>query len=497
MRILVAGVNTARLLSNLKTAFQLLGHTCKSCTFETHKFYSDVQYDYYITHNQFVEKIFNDGDRMLCEPSSDFYHFVEYYDLFIFISCRTLLPAMLDLPILKNMGKKIIIKATGSDLRFVYPGSILWNYAECLFNMPKSDFSCFTDLSRQFKKSERFLQDIVYNSNLATKLYLTCMTAGYADVVSGGPAHTSLLTAPFFAGVNTFYSEGCIPFIPKRKKPIIVHAPSNEAHKGTNDILAVLRQLQSDNVDFELVQVSQMPNAKLKSLLRLADIVIDALACGGHGILANESMASGCLVLGINNPRIHPLPRNRPVVPITRKNLYEQIKRAVLDLPFRTRVAECGIAYIASGLHSPENSAEYLLSNLERAAVKDFDYYSTLFLDNPFWPDYKGYMEATDAKLYSPDGAPCPTHQREYLPDFVRTLLAKVILRHGAHPETDIDTFSASGLAGDKALQAFLVPRWSTSELTRHNPWLSVGPNAVYGFSDTSCIPYDELALST
>lgn len=496
MKILLVGVETAKLLFNFKNGFLKLGHDVKSCCFGQNKFYSDGNYDWVFPENAFLINglRFTQDGIPACEPSPLFYEVTKDADIILFLSCRTLFPGMTDLPLLKSMGKKIIVKQTGTDMRWVYPGGLIWNYAGTLFNLAKAEAEYINNMPISLKEMDNFLNPL-YRPGLANKLYITCMAALYADVVSAGPVHASLLTSPFFAGINLFANEKLRPHIPGRMKPIIVHAPSNEAYKGTSSILSALEQLQREGVDFELVQARNMPNDKLAQLLQIADIVIDDLACGGHGILANEAMASGCLVLGTNNPQVQPLPRNRPVVPICRENICQQIKRAILDLPFRKRVAEYGVEYIAHGVHSPESGAGYLLDNLERASRKDFDYYPTLFLDNPIWPDYKGYVEKNNIEVYSPDQTFAPVSHREEIPEILQRMLAETVMLHGAHPLTDLHTFSACGLTGD-FLQDDRVPRWDAGKLTSVNPWLSIGPNARYGFPATGSIPYSELLAS-
>ena len=491
MNILLVGVETAKLLFNLKNGFQKLGHDVKSCCFGQNRFYSDSNYDWIIPENAFLInnlRVVQDGIP-ICEPSPLFYEITKDADVILFLSCRTFFPGMTDLPLLKSMDKKIIVKQTGTDMRWIYPGGIVWNYADSLFNLANAEVEYINNVPSG--KIDGFLNTL-YRPGLANKLYITCMTALHADVVSAGPVHAPLLPSPFFAGINLFASEQFRANIPGRVKPIIVHAPSNEAYKGTNSILSALEEAKREGADFELIQVQNMPNEKLKQLLQLADIVIDDLACGGHGILANEAMASGCLVLGTNNPQVQPLPINRPVVPINRNNICQQIKRAIVDVPFRTRVAEYGVEYIAHGVHSQESGAAYLLDSLERASRKDFDYYPTLLLDNPAWPDYKSFVDTNNIEVYSPDQKFVPTSQREDIPEALQRMLAETVMRFGAHPLTDLRAFSACGLTGD-FLQENLTPRWDTEKLTVVNPWLSTGPNAQYGFSDTNHIPYAEL----
>lgn len=486
MKILISGANTAGTLYNLANGLTALGHDVSSLSiggggFYRHHFSLSISPDTLVAARTATD----------ITPSAAFYSLAEEFELFIFNSGITLLPGMRDLPILRRLGKKIIVRNTGSCTRFLYPGSLLWNHAGAPFSLSQEELRELACPAADWNSISSYFAPITYAYHLAPKLYKECMCALYADAVTNGPAHSSLSFAPFFAAINTFDPEGINAYIPGRSKPVILHAPSREAFKGTADIMASLEELRTEGLDFTLVRPQKLPNHELRKLLHHADIVIDELACGGHGILANEAMASGCLVLGANSPTVSPLPLHRPVVPINRQNLKEQIRRAVRDLAFRRRVAEAGIDYV-NAVHRPPAAAAYLLSCLERGLHRDADYYPTLFLDNPYRPDYAGWIRQSRARLTTPDGT-CPMVERQdEIPPFLRALLAKSLFRTGVHPQTDMQKFRCSGYIDN--LQEQFLPRWDTARLRQANPWLWMGESAGRGLPVHAALSFAELA---
>ena len=488
MKILFFGANTAGLIYSLGKGLRELGHQVRTASINRNAFY-EHSFSFSLSSSELIESA---TDETII-PSQKFYDLAAQFDVFIFNTGITLLPGMSDLPLLRKMGKKIIVRNTGSCSRFIYPGSRLWNHVGHPFNISAEERAELIQPKPDWRKKTSYFENITYSYHLAPKLYKESMGALYADVVTNYPEHGSLSFSPFFAAINTFDPENIVPCIPGRSKPIIVHAPSREAFKGTRDILACMEELRSEGLDFELVRPQKMPNRELKQLLHLADIVIDALGCGGHGILANEAMASGCVVLGINNSEACPLPLHRPIIPVNRTNLKEQIRRAVLDVPFRRRVAEAGLEYV-NAVHLPANAAKYMMSCLERSQQKTYDYYPTLFLDSPFRPDYQAWIEKTQAQLYIPEGEGEFTHRQDVIPPFLQQLFSKALFSSGVHPATDLSHFLCHGFTVEK-LQAHLIPRWDAGKLTKVNPWLSLGEKAGHGLPKTEYIPENELLL--
>lgn len=83
----------------------------------------------------------------------------------------------------------------------------------------------------------------------------------------------------------------------QRRRPLIVHAPTQPVIKGTSHVRRALRQLHAEGYEFEYRQVEGMPHTQALEIFREADIVIDQLRIGYYGVLAAEAMALGKIVV--------------------------------------------------------------------------------------------------------------------------------------------------------------------------------------------------------
>lgn len=77
-----------------------------------------------------------------------------------------------------------------------------------------------------------------------------------------------------------------------RKRPLILHAPSDPTIKGTALITEALQALRSE-FDFDLRLVQGIPHEQAMALYREADLLIDQVLAGWYGGLAVELMAMG------------------------------------------------------------------------------------------------------------------------------------------------------------------------------------------------------------
>src|SRR5262249_36160863 len=73
-----------------------------------------------------------------------------------------------------------------------------------------------------------------------------------------------------------------------RTRPVVVHAPSNRARKGTEHVIAACSQL-----DVELEIVEGLHHEEARKRYERADIVVDQLNAGWYGLFAIEAMALG------------------------------------------------------------------------------------------------------------------------------------------------------------------------------------------------------------
>ncbi len=82
-----------------------------------------------------------------------------------------------------------------------------------------------------------------------------------------------------------------------RPIPLVVHAPSNAALKGTRDVEQVLTPLANRGL-IEYRRIEGVAQSEVARVVADADVVVDQLLLGLYGVLACEGMALGRVVVG-------------------------------------------------------------------------------------------------------------------------------------------------------------------------------------------------------
>lgn len=80
---------------------------------------------------------------------------------------------------------------------------------------------------------------------------------------------------------------------PQNPRPLVVHAPTSRAFKGTDAIVAAVRRLKDDGLDFDFELVEGKSHAAALERYRQADLVVDQIRAGGYGTLSLECGAMG------------------------------------------------------------------------------------------------------------------------------------------------------------------------------------------------------------
>jgi glycosyltransferase involved in cell wall biosynthesis len=163
-------------------------------------------------------------------PRTDVFHF--YFGL-------TLLPKSVQFPLLRALGKKSVVHFLGSDIRGKAPAELAW-------------------ASRAGAR-----------------------VVGSYDAIRWVP--DAQVIPP---GIDL---RGIEPAIPAgRERPLVVHAPSSRARKGTDHVVAACAEL-----DLDLEIVEGLDHRAAFERYRRADIVVDQLNAGWYGVFAIEAMALG------------------------------------------------------------------------------------------------------------------------------------------------------------------------------------------------------------
>jgi glycosyltransferase involved in cell wall biosynthesis len=154
------------------------------------------------------------------------------------------------------------------------------------------------------------------------------------------------------------------PFTPTppsdRERPVVVHAPSHRAKKGTEYVIAACEQLP-----VELDIVEGVPHDEARKRYARADIVVDQLYAGWHGIFAIEAMALGKPVVTHLNPdAVEQAERaygtKVPLVPTRKETLAADLRPLVESPALRRELGGAGRAYVER-VHDIDKIADRLL----------------------------------------------------------------------------------------------------------------------------------------
>lgn len=235
-------------------------------------------------------------------PRTDVFHF--YFGL-------TLVPKALQLPILRATRKKSVMHFLGSDWRGKTP--------------------------EQLAYAQRFDARIVGS-------FAALEAVPNAELVPPG-----LDLSPF------------TPVPPSdRERPLVVHAPSDRKRKGTDYVIAACEQLP-----VELDIVEGLHHEQARERYARADIVVDQLNAGWHGIFALEAMALGKPVVTYLRPDLVEKASRAygvdvPLVPATKQTLVDALRPLVESPARRREVGAASRAYVER-VHDVDRIAERLL----------------------------------------------------------------------------------------------------------------------------------------
>lgn len=184
----------------------------------------------------------------------------------------------LDLPLLRRLGKGIVVTFQGDDvrqgdvLRQSYPYSLA-DEVDPGYYTPRGD-TAKREIVRTFDKHAHAIRFL--NPDLARVL----------------PARASFMP---YAHVDP--RRWTAPPHPDGSAPLVLHAPSRRDTKGTRHVIAAIEALQRDGlaVRFELVEGRTQADARVA--YERADIIVDQLVAGWYGGLAVEAMALGVPVV--------------------------------------------------------------------------------------------------------------------------------------------------------------------------------------------------------
>jgi glycosyltransferase involved in cell wall biosynthesis len=143
-------------------------------------------------------------------------------------------------------------------------------------------------------------------------------------------------------------------------RPLVVHAPSNRVKKGTARVIEACAGLP-----VELDVIEGVPHDEARERYARADIVVDQLNAGWHGVFALEAMALGKPVVSHLKPDVversaEAFGLRVPIVAADADTLVDALRPLVEDAELRRTLGAQGRAYVEQ-VHHIDRVADRLL----------------------------------------------------------------------------------------------------------------------------------------
>lgn len=153
--------------------------------------------------------------------------------------------------------------------------------------------------------------------------------------------------------------------------PVVVHAPSDRAAKGTNFLLQAVDRLRSEGVRFELVLVENIKRDEARRFYERADLVVDQLLTGWYGGFAVEAMCLGKPVVSyIRREDMTRLPSDLvdelPIIEATPVTITDVLRELLTDRREQLPELGCRARRFAEKWHDPRNIAVEIVRDYRR-----------------------------------------------------------------------------------------------------------------------------------
>lgn len=248
------------------------------------------------------------------------------------------------------------VRRAGRELAFVWHGSDIRDpdahaarHADSPFATGAITADLYRDLRRRVATSQRLRQSHPAPSFVSTP-----------DLLNDVPEAHWL---PLVVDAQAWSTAGA-PFS-HDGRPVVLHAPSRAALKGSAVIDRVLRNLSDEGL-VEYRRVSGVSHAELRTMVTDSDIVVDQLGLGSYGVLACEAMAAGRVVVGDPSEHVRDIVRQEtglelPML-VTNAARLEASMRELCAHPDEARArAAAGPAFVAD-VHDGRRSSATIMS---------------------------------------------------------------------------------------------------------------------------------------
>lgn len=264
---------------------------------------------------------------------------LDRYDVFHFNFGQTLMQVRQlgrvvdELPLLRRLGKTVIVTYQGCDVR-PFTHCYCRNAtcaAETRYRQPAAD------------RALRYADRVCYVNPDLGQWLPGARFVPYANVDA-----RTITPAPAPEG---------------RDELVVVHAPTNRAVKGSQHVFDAVDRLRAEGLPIRLVLLEGMTREEVLRATADADVVIDQLLIGWYGGFAVEAMALAKPVVCWIDDEANPFGTELPIVRANPTTLAERLRELAADPARRAELGRAGRRF-AETRHDPRAVARQVLEGL-------------------------------------------------------------------------------------------------------------------------------------
>jgi len=317
MRVLHAPSNIANQAWTMAQGLRAHGHEVKVWQYGRSKF--DFSADRVIEHGEGPDSYL----RVLEEALALDLDVVHFHFARSLIPAASKLPWFWDLPVWRARGTRIVFTFHGSDvrLRSHHLASDPWSFYR------HADVPCDED-------------------RIASQL---AVIRTYADRMTVG----SVLDQPYVPEATYLPKPVETELLPvvgpvRRRRPVVLHAPSLRSTKGTEFVLSGFDRLREQGADFDVDLVEGVSHEELMARVADADIVVDQLLAGEMGVGSLEAMAMGKVAVARIRAEVRAQSPDLPVVSADPDTFVEVMAELIASPDARADLGERGRAHVVA-----------------------------------------------------------------------------------------------------------------------------------------------------
>lgn len=272
------------------------------------------------------------------------------FDIFHFHFGASFLPRLLDVPLLKAMGKVVVFHFHGCEVRsraLMLERHTLAACTECRpFCRPEHQRWLLGRAEKDAARVFYSTKDLAESVPHGVELPLAIDAARWEDAARAQPLP------------DPASRDGV------RGPVVIAHAPTNRWIKGTRHVEAAVESLQREFPRLELRLIEKLPWADMPRVLAGCDLLVDQLFMGWYGLLAIEGMSLGKpVVCHIREDFAQGAP-GCPVLDATTETLAGVLRDLIRDPARRAAVGAAGQEW-SRARHDAQVVGRVLLSHYE------------------------------------------------------------------------------------------------------------------------------------